>query len=428
MDGKTIADAITLALWREMRSRGRGSIQTVEQSLGLRRRALHDARNRRKGLRLAEVADVVAALGIQPGVFFCDAFGSKVPSAAERFEAKGSQLMARGVADLPKLSEDRSPDRLTDDELAALTEARLRDASDGAGAAAAVAEEAALNGRTGDAAAATARRGSALRLGQEWDAAHACFAWALQAAPTSNIRADTWIRAAYLVSDYGDFLAAADLCRTAIIDSAEIADTTGLASALRGRGVFLRRAEEYRPAIRCLRAALNLTPSRDFRAHCAARQNLGLAYASLGDFQAAETQANLAADIQGVPRQFQVQILWLRARIASGRHEYHHAAELYQKTVRELGHSPGNAALAACELCRVHLRLGQAAKATKLALETARFAIPHGQNKIIASAIARLYRYAQAGVVGVKLIERTIAQIKRGLDRRVPNGPHTHWS
>ena len=220
--------------------------------------------------------------------------------------------------------------------------------------------------------------------------------------------------------DYGQFADAADLCRIALVERAELADVVGIGRALVDRGIYLDRDGQHEAAIRCLRSALVLLPESEAHNRSATHQALGLAHVALQDFEAATRHADRAAAIVNVPAAFSIRIEWLRARIAAGCGNDSLAIGLYRQTIEALRRAPGDAALAACELCRVHLRAGDPGQAVTVARSAARFAFPKRQNRIVAAAIADLYRSAQCGAVSVRLLNRIIARVEHGLARRVP--------
>ncbi len=413
--GEKATAAITDALWRLMRSRGWGTISQVERALGMPRKKLHKARTR--GMRLSEVMDVLAALDHPPGPFFASIFGDGPTTAGDRFRAEGSDLIARGIVDLPELASPTLPDTLSDVELDALDRLRFDDPKHAADQARGLAFLAASEGRQGDASACAGRWGSALRACELWHPAHAVVTWAINHAPQRPILADCWLRAGSIVSDHGRFEDAAELARVAMLAFVEMGDDTGVGKALVSRGIFLRRGGKHRDAIQCLQSGVKYLPPEIKHGHFAAYLNVGYAYVSSGDLGSAESCAEQAAAFE-VPSPFAVDLVLLRARIANGQGETDTAICLYRQAVDALQGSPGNCALAACDLCRVYLVAGRTAEAVTTALEMARHAMPSATNRVVASAVVDLYRSAQNGVVSLGLVDRVRARIRRGLDGR----------
>ncbi len=310
MEGQKTAEAITAALWRVILDRGWGAVKRTEKAMGLHKDGLRHAKHRDGGLRLKEVTNALEVLGIPPAVFFNDALGGVSTTAGERFMARGADLAARKLVDLPELADDDKPDRLTEDDLARLDAARFEDPRAAAEQAAGVARQAASDGRRGDAAAAVARQGSALRVAEMWEPAWVCVWWALRHAPDGPIKADAWLRSISISSDLGEFENAAELARTAASEHWEAGSMVGIGKSLVLRGVSLRKSGVLEEAIRLLNAALSFFPDNDKPAHFAIHRSLGLAYLSLGNIEAAELHAREAQEIPELAPAFVIDLRW----------------------------------------------------------------------------------------------------------------------
>ncbi len=412
------AGAITAALWRVMLDRGPGTIKRTEKAIGVAPDALRAAKNSEHGLRLKHVTGAIEALGIPASVFFDDVVGGVSTTAADRFMVRGAELAARGLVDLPALSGRSKADRLTTQDLERLDAARFEDPQAAAEQAAGIARHAARDGRHGDAVAAVARQGSALRGAELWDPAWVCVWWALRHAPDGPIRANAWLRSGSIVSDFGEFEDAAELAHLAMIGHAQCVDFVGVGPALANRGMFLRRAERTRQAIPVLQAALLALPASAKRIRFPVFQNLALADLRLGKLESATELADLSESITGMPTSFGIHVHWLRARIATGRSDYGEAIASYFAALPGLEDSPGDAALASTELCRVFLKAGESSKAVAVALGMASLALPKRQNPVVGAAIVDLHQSAQEGALSLDLAERVVRLIRNGLRRR----------
>ncbi len=397
---------------------GHGTITNTAEALGMPKRGLENARGRPGGLRVKEVTGVLDALGIPPSVFFDEAVGGVSTTATERFMARGADLAARNLVDLPELTGDTQPDRLTEDDLARLDAARFEDPRAAAEQAAGIGRLAARDGRRGDAAAAVARQGSARRVAEEWEQAWVCVWWALRHAPDDSQKSNTWLRASFIVSDFGYFATAGDLAQHAMIGFIEEGDLLGTGRALSNRGIFLRRSGRIDRAIPVLRAAQGILPGSATTNLVAVFQNLALAHLSLGDSTTSMAFAAKAEAVTGAPQSFSMHLRWLRARIAEVRQEYAIAIDLYHTVVPAFSKSPGNAALASAELCRVYLKAGNASKAVSTAVKMSRLAVPRSQNQIVTAAILDLYRSATTGALSLQVVKETIEDIRLALRRR----------
>ncbi len=410
------ARKITLALWHVMQ-KGRRTVGRTENAMGVTTDTLRGARNY-GGLRLRHVTDAIEALGIPPAVFFNDVFGGVSTTATERFVARGAELATRKLVELPKLVDDTKLDRLTEDDLARLDAARFEDSRAAAEQAAGIARLAARDGRRGDAAAAVARQGSALRVAEEWEPAWVCVWWALQHAPDGPIKANAWLRSGSIVSDFGEFDDAAELAHSAMVASAECADFTGIGPALANRGMFLRRAEKAEEAIPILKAALATFSETEALSRFSVFQDLALAALSMGRPEESEAYADKAQSTGNVPDSFVAHLCWLRARIAAQRGSLRQSIHLYQDVIPALRDSPTNTALASAELCHVHLKAGLAMEAIAVAIGMARLAVLKSQNPIVAAVIMDLYRSARAGTLSIELTNRVVKRIRKGIRQR----------
>ncbi len=103
---------------------------------------------------------ILAILDHPPGAFFASVFGDGPTIAADRFRASGSDLIARGIIDVPELASPIHPDTLTDIELDSLDQLRFDNPRHAADQARELAFLAGSEGRQGDASACAARFGA----------------------------------------------------------------------------------------------------------------------------------------------------------------------------------------------------------------------------------------------------------------------------
>lgn len=409
MDGKTIERAIARGLWATIKRRGYGAIRATERRLGWPADSLRGARNRASGFRVREVADTLAALDVPPGAFFADIFGGRA-AVHDRFRAEGAELAARFPVVLPRMAKRLRPDCLSAEDLERLDAARFEDPDHAAELAAGIGRSAARDGRQGDAAAAVARQGSALRISGELDGAHACLWWALEAAsPGSAIAADVWLRTGSVVSDRGDFADAAELAARAVLAHAELGDLAGMGRALVSRSMFLQRDEDFDAAIPGYLAALSYLPLGD-RNRFAAHQHLGLAYLAKDSLVAAAEHADFASEIGAPVPEAAAHLLWLRAKIASVVEDHTSAIERYGDALAG-PLSPVDRALASAELCRVYLLAGRPWETLEHARNMVAI-IPVNGNRIVAAALLDLVRSVMAGELTLRKIERVIRRIE----------------
>ncbi len=416
--GERDAARITAHLWRVMKAQGVGTITRVEEAFGLRSGTLY-RRKRRAGFRVQQVCAILRFLDYPVSVFFAEAFDDEPQSAGDRFRAQGAALLAKGYGGkLPDLALPTRPDVLTVDELDALDRLRFDDPKHAANQARELTFLAASEGRQNDASACAGRWGSALRACERWHAAHAAITWSLNTAPAGPILADAWRRAGSIVSDYGCFDDAAELARLSLTEFAELGDDTGMGRSLISRGTYLRRAGDYRGAIRCLRSALTKLPACEHHNRIAAHIATGLACVAVGDLDAAEQSAAHASRLSWTSRAGAISLRWLRARIATARGEFTQAATLYERIAEELKGAPGDAALLGAELARVYLQARRPADAVEIASGLAALAMPQRSNRIVSAAIRDLWCLAAAGELTLEALDRLIYRIRRGRNRR----------
>ncbi len=414
MKRSNFTHAIHAGLWRIMHARGFGTISKTERRLGWPGSGLRKRRDRKDGLRLGELGAVLEVLDEPPGGFFAEVFGGPA-SAMDRFLV-GSVRFASTI-DLPTPADTKTSSRLSEDDLEALDQLRFTNAEAAAQAAHVAAFSAAEEGRREDTAAAMARLASAYRVLCRLEEAQACLGWTLQHVTEGPIAADAWLRAGSVMSEYAAFTDAAELAGVAILMFFESGDPTRAARALVSRSIFLQRTGDTDKAIRGYQSALLSLPESEARNRYATHLNLGLAYATTRQLGKASHHARRAEKI-GASGYLALRLDWLLARIAAAEHSHLQAIARYRRLLVRLRSRPPDAALAAAELCRVFIDAGRPADAIAQAGDMVRWVLPLGQHRLVAAAIADLYRSAQQGRLTLALIDQIIRKIRQGRDRR----------
>jgi tetratricopeptide (TPR) repeat protein len=260
--------------------------------------------------------------------------------------------------------------------------------------------------------------GSALRLAMLLDEAEHAIHAGIEIAGERGDRATVaglLQRLAYVVADRGDRTEALRLAERAALIFLRIGDRAGLAKATVDQGIWLYYLERFEESIEAHKSALDQLPADSGRYRFAIFQCLGLNYRELGDPQKAlrfSREAEGIAVTAGIEEWVQAKLVWLQARIYSDLGELDQGALLFSTVVesfRDL--HPGEAAVATCEVVRIHLRRNQPEEAYLAATSMRALLEPLRHHEIISAAIADLLRCGRAGLT-LALVERVQAQIE----------------
>jgi len=222
-------------------------------------------------------------------------------------------------------------------------------------------------------------------------------------------------RLSYIVGDRGDRVESLRLAERAALVFLRIRDWSGLGKATVEQGIWLYHLKRYQESIEAHKAALDLMPESCPRYRCTAYQYLGLNWRQIGEPQKAMQyliEAESVAVAAGIEEWARSKLIWLRARIHTDLGELDQAVLLLSVVVesfRDL--HPGEAALATCDLVRVHLLRKQPEYAYLAATSMRALLEPLRHNKIISAAIGDLLGCSQAGLT-LALVKRVQARIE----------------
>lgn len=220
-------------------------------------------------------------------------------------------------------------------------------------------------------------------------------------------------RLSYVVGDYGEFRQAFDLAEEARLRFMQASDETSVATTFVDQGVWLSRLGESRAAVASSRLALRLLPGSEPKNLSTAHQVLALNLQRLGrQAEALEHLSKAEHEAQRLGGWADGKLLWLRADILVGLGDLDQAHRLYEQVAGFYGERHyGETALATCDLVRVHLLVGENAKAILTARSMIRLLEPFRHNKIISAAIADLVRSGEEGLT-LALVEHVKARIE----------------
>jgi tetratricopeptide (TPR) repeat protein len=260
--------------------------------------------------------------------------------------------------------------------------------------------------------------GSALRLSILLDEAEHAIHAGIEIAGERGARATVASllqRLAYVVADRGNRAQALRLAERAALIFLRIGDRAGLAKATVDQGIWLYYLLRFEESIEAHRVALDQLPADSERYRFTAFQCLGLNYRELSQPQEALRYAKEAENVAvraGIEEWARNRLFWLQAQIHADLSDLDQAALLLSAVVESFRVlHPGEAALATCELVRVHIRRNQPEEAHLAATSMRALLEPLRHNKIISAAIADLLRCGRAGLT-LALVERVQARIE----------------
>jgi tetratricopeptide (TPR) repeat protein len=404
------ARRLVRTLDQEIRSRGRGSIRAVDRAAGYREGWWqHRAASGDIGLR--QLLEVLDHLGLHPVGFLRKALGTEGDLELDRPRGLPPEIVAKALDRLNGGEERSGIGKTFLDTLDHRRYSEPREVAKLSAWAVDHAELALLPGLLGVA-------GSALRLLIQLDEAEHAIHAGIEIAEQQGDRVSVGNllrRLSYVVADRGDRGEAFRLAERAALLFLRLGDSCGLGKATVEQGIWLYYLGRFEESIEAHKSALALLPESCASYLCTVHQYLGLNCRELGRPQEAlryVADADRIAVAAGIEEWARSKLVWLRARICSDLGELDEAALLFSAVAERFRTlHRGEAALATCELVRIHLLRKRPGEAYLAATSMRALVEPLRHNKIISAAISDLLRCGRSGLT-LALVQRVQLRIE----------------
>jgi len=426
VDTADFIDRIASALRSFLKLEGRGAVSATADRIGV-----HPSYFRvmlPTGLPTRKLGATLAALDLEPAIFFARAFGTVDP--VDHFRSDARRLRRR-EAEHPllaglrtrlrggELAPEPEADDARSDELEVIDDLRYENLGQATTRAASAVRRAADRLT---AARALGIWASCMRLHRQLDDATLALDLAFELAGTARpLAGELAQRAAFVLHERGEYLRGLALVEQALIAYVEANDPDRIGRTLVDRGVLLYQLGEPAAALLSYKSSLRYLAASSQRNRGAAMQGLGRIYYEMGNLDQAAEVTREAARVLPSSGTLAGHLAWLRAAIASDLGNHRQAEAQYRRALVLFAEVPDDALLVAAQLVRLLCRQGRTDEGCDLTRSLLWLVEPLEGDRVLQACLADLIRAGMEGsrALTLELVEATIRTIERERSRRI---------